>query len=56
MTQRALLRQFLIVFAASVLAAVVLVRTEFFSYLSYSIEKGRLRALSETMPSQELAL
>ncbi|MCH7526739.1 MAG: hypothetical protein IID39_04825 [Planctomycetes bacterium] len=54
MTHRALLRQFLIVFAATLLAALVLVRTDFFSYLSYAIEKGRLRALSETLPSEEM--
>lgn len=48
------LRQFVIVFVGTAAAVFVIRYTQLFEHLSYSIEKGRLRALSEHRPSEAL--
>ncbi len=55
-TQRSTLRQFFVVFTGTVLALLVVVKTQLFEEISYSVEKGRLRAIAETIPTEEVAL
>ncbi|MEE9297258.1 MAG: trypsin-like peptidase domain-containing protein, partial [Phycisphaerae bacterium] len=48
------LRQFVMVFAGTLVAVLVIRETDLVAYLSYAIEKGRLQALSERVPSEAL--
>ena len=51
MTGRTVIRQFLVAFLGTVLIVSVLLRTSVPERIAYQIEKGRLRALSEALPS-----
>jgi serine protease Do len=54
MTSRTVLRQFLVAFLGTVLIASILLHTSVPERFAYQIQKGRLRAMSEALPSQEL--
>jgi S1-C subfamily serine protease len=47
-----LVRQFMLVFAMTVLAMTLLLYTDLLSRISYTIEKGRIRAWREQLPGQ----
>lgn len=53
MTGRSTLRQFVVVFTGTVVALMVVVKTNLFEHISYSVEKGRLKALSEVVPDED---
>ena len=53
---RSALKQFLVVFGATTLVLFALVRLRVVEYLSYSVQRGRLRAIGELLPTEsELA-
>jgi serine protease Do len=54
MTSRFSYRHFAMVFAGTVLAVLVMIRADVFEHISYAIEKGRLRAISEALPLEEV--
>jgi len=53
MGNRSLLRQFVVVFIVTFGGIFLLLRSELVGHVAYSIEKGRLRALRESMPTAE---
>ena len=53
MDNRALLRQFLLTFLVTFAAILALLKSGLLSYVAYSVEKGRLRAMHESLPSAE---
>ena len=53
MDNRSLLRQFLLTFLVTFAAIFVLLKSGLLSYVAYSVEKGRLRAMHESLPSAE---
>ena len=54
MATRSVVRQFLIAFLGTTIVVFVVLRTELVEQVSYRVEKGRLQALSEAAPSEEL--
>lgn len=53
MSQRSLLRHFLLNFAVTLAVIVVVIKANLVSYIAYSVEKGRLRAIQERLPTAE---
>lgn len=53
MDSRSILRQFALIFVVTFATIFVLLRSGLVSHVAYSVEKGRLEALREAMPSAE---
>ncbi|MFQ5491393.1 MAG: S1C family serine protease [Phycisphaerae bacterium] len=53
MSRRAILRQFLLNFAVTLAVIVVVIKADLVSYVAYSVQRGRLQAVRENLPSAE---
>ncbi|HUU86033.1 MAG TPA: trypsin-like peptidase domain-containing protein [Phycisphaerae bacterium] len=53
MSNRSIVRQFGLIFVITFAGIFVLLQTDLLSHMAYTVEKGRLRALREAMPSAE---
>ena len=53
MGNRNALRQFLVIFLVTFVGIFLVLRSSLIGHVAYSVEKGRLRALREAMPSAE---
>ena len=53
MDSRAIFRQFVLTFVVTFAAIFVLLKSDLLSYVAYSVEKGRLRAVRESLPSAD---
>lgn len=53
MSQRAVLRHFLLNFAVTLAVIAVVIKADLVSYIAYSVERGRLQAVREGLPTAE---